>query len=64
MSGSPSLLIQNGTGLIDTIAQPAWSTLLESVGCGNTSDIVTCLRTVNGTELLEIQTNISEATSP
>lgn len=64
MSGSPSLAIQNGTGLVDTMAKPAWSNLLKSVGCGDSSDIVTCLRTVNGTELLETQTTISETSSP
>ena len=64
MSGSPSLAIQNGTGLIDTLAKPAWATLLDVVGCGNASDSVECLRAVNGTELLEIQTNISMSSYP
>lgn len=64
MSGSPSLTIQNGTGSIDTLAKPAWDTLLDAVGCDNASDTVDCLRGVNGTELLEIQTNISMNSYP
>jgi hypothetical protein len=64
MSGTPSLAIQNGTGLIDTLARPAWDTLLDAVGCDNASDTVECLREVNGTELLEVQTNISMTSYP
>jgi hypothetical protein len=64
MSGTPSLAIQNGTGLIDTLAKPAWNTLLGAVGCDNASDTIDCLRGVNGTELLKVQTNISMTSYP
>jgi hypothetical protein len=64
MSGSPSLSIQNSTGLIDTVAKPAWDALLESIGCDTASDVVECLRGVNATELLAIQTNLSTTYSP
>jgi hypothetical protein len=64
MSGSPSLSIQNSTGLIDTLAKPAWDALLGLIGCDTASDVVECLRGVNSTELLEVQANLSTTYSP
>lgn len=64
MSGSPSLTIQNSTGLVDTSAAPAWEVLLEMVGCGDDSNTIACLREVDGDVLLEAQNNLSATFSP
>lgn len=64
MSGSPSLTVQNSTGMIDTVAKPAWDVLLESVGCDGDAETVTCLKGVDGDLLLQAQTNLSMTYSP
>lgn len=64
MSGSPSLTIQNSTGLVDMVAAPAWDALLQSVDCANTTDTIDCLRAVNGTDLMQAQSNMSLTFSP
>ena len=64
MSGSPSLTIQNTTGLINTVAEPAWNALLELVDCSNATDTIDCLRAVNGSELVQAQNNLSLTFSP
>lgn len=64
MSGSPSLSIQNTTGLIDIVAKPAWDALLQSLDCANVTDTIACLRSVNGTDLVQAQNNLSLTFSP
>jgi hypothetical protein len=64
MSGTPSLAIQNSSGLIDTRAKPAWTAMISAIGCSNAPDTVDCLRGVNATELLEIQTELENTFPP
>lgn len=64
MSGTPSLVIQNSTGLVNTVAAPAWEVLLDSVSCQAGDDTIGCLRGVDGDALMSAQNNLSEAFSP